>query len=166
MNNAFFIFSFLICASGQSYEGQPPCRIDPKFSYSDVSNAGCLIVSGNEMLSVRQLSGKLGLPGGTKDKGEIAQCTAHRETWEETGLDIKVGRVLKRYKNRFILFHCNSEKEIPSNIAVPDSGKNEIREILFINPGTVLDSEWKSTWRFPRQARDYTAIIDQLGADK
>ena len=57
------------------------------------ANAGCLILHEDKVLLItHRWGGKLGVPGGTREADELAQCTAHRETLEETGLAVTVGR--------------------------------------------------------------------------
>lgn len=43
---------------------------------------------------VKHIEGKWGLPGGGMKQGELVNKTAARETKEETGLDIQVGRLI------------------------------------------------------------------------
>ncbi|WP_366492917.1 NUDIX hydrolase [Alcanivorax sp.] len=51
-----------------------------------LANAGCLIIQNDKVLLLSHRWGdKLGVPGGTLEDGELAQCTAWRETREETG---------------------------------------------------------------------------------
>lgn len=71
------------------------------------SNAGCIIVIDNKALFVKQAIGrKLSLPGGTKKPNETAPCTAARETFEETGIDVIVKKQLKKLNNSFIVYQC------------------------------------------------------------
>ena len=82
--------------------GQPPCRTaveQPEFAFA----AGCLVRQGDRMLVVRhRFGGKLGVPAGRATSGENAQCVAHRETWEETGVDVVVHGLLRRFGNGFV----------------------------------------------------------------
>ena len=55
------------------------------------ANAGCLIIQDDKVLLLtHRWGGKLGVPGGTREDGELAQCTAWRETREETGVAVTV----------------------------------------------------------------------------
>ena len=60
----------------------PPCPFKgaPAFAPS----AGCMVLDGTSMLVVENFEGKLSPPGGMSREQEPAQCTAFRETWEET----------------------------------------------------------------------------------
>ena len=139
---------------------QPPCRTsfdDPEFALA----AGCMIRYGHRMLAVRhRLSGKLGFPAGFAENGESAQCVAHRETWEETGLDVVVHAMLKRFGNGFVLYHCeltDARATDSDELAVPKSGVTEVSQVVWIDPHatTALD------WRFPRQYPVILDLIDQ-----
>lgn len=48
--------------------------------------AGMLIVENRKILMVTRKDGKIGIPGGKKEKKETPIRTAVRETYEETGL--------------------------------------------------------------------------------
>ncbi|MBI2981519.1 MAG: NUDIX hydrolase [Deltaproteobacteria bacterium] len=149
-------FSFLVvlalslalgCAKGGilgSSKGE--CRVNPKLTSKATGNAGCFILSDDKMLIHRhRKSGKLDLPGGTAEKGETSQCTAHRETGEETGASVEVGRLLARFDNGFKLYDCKPLKKV--RLKVPKSGKNEVIELLLVDPTKTRAKDW----RFPSQ---------------
>ncbi len=73
-------------ANQAAYPDAPACRVDPQHLEAQTSaNAGCAILFGGALVTtVNRASGKLDLPGGTANAGELAQCTAHRETWANT----------------------------------------------------------------------------------
>jgi ADP-ribose pyrophosphatase YjhB (NUDIX family) len=129
---------------------QPPCRTAieaPDFAFA----AGCLIKHDGRMLVVRQLSsGKLGVPGGVSKSGESSQCVAHRETWEETGVDVVVHGMLKRFSNGLAVYQCeltDGGAAAGGELPVPATGRNEIAQALWVDPGSIEASQW----RFPRQ---------------
>src|SRR3989338_755980 len=67
----------------------PACRVQNPLSVSVRGHAGCLIRIGDKILMPKhKKSGTWNLPGGTTEPNETAPCTAHRETWEETGFDV------------------------------------------------------------------------------
>lgn len=72
------------------------------------SNAGCLVIHRHQVLLTVERTGRVSLPGGTQARGESAQCTAFRETWEETGIRVTVGPLLKQFDNGFRLFRCDA----------------------------------------------------------
>lgn len=140
----------LLCLEGAPLLAQsdaPECQIVPGVELSVQGNAGCLIKIDDSMLVVRHCqTNRLSPPGGTAAEGETAQCTAHRETLEETGVEVKVGKLLKSFDNQFHLFHCLAVDEV-TKLQVPEPFRHEICEILFLNPALSSDEDW----RFPEQ---------------
>lgn len=55
------------------------------------------------------LNGRLSLPGGSSEPGESAQCTAFRETWEETGLQLQPRELLEVFDTGFHLYRCDRD---------------------------------------------------------
>ncbi len=127
----------------------PDCRFIDKHLVTQQANAGCLLVQAHKLLMVRsRLTGKYSLPGGTAERGEQASCTAHRETWEETGLDIMVGQQLHHFDNGFRLFACYIDKPASTaydQLSAIDSG--EINAVQWLDP-VELSTD---LWRFPQQ---------------
>ena len=99
MRLASVLFLLLLQACGNS----PSCDISNGLP---AANAGCFVAQGNQVLVARQRNGLVNIPGGTSAGGEYAECTAARETLEETGLQVDVGQLLKVYPNGFHLFRC------------------------------------------------------------
>lgn len=137
---------------------QPPCRIaveEPEFAFA----AGCLVAHGDRMLVVRhRFGGKLGVPGGRTGSGENAQCVAARETWEETGVEVVVHDLVRRFSNGFALYRCvpvDAAIADGDELEVPPSGRNEVTQVLWIDPRASRASDW----RFPR---DYPEILRLL----
>ena len=152
--------SWLLLGAGRS---PPPCNTVQKLPDSRVGAAGCLIVDGQHALLIRdRLSGQLGLPGGSANRGERAQCTAHRETWEETGLDVVVGDYLTWLDTDFYVYRCHARDVEPvAPLSVPDGSWAEVMEILWVRPEdfTVED------WRFPSQLQELQQIAGELAAE-
>ena len=142
----------------------PACGVLPGLESSLLGNAGCLIKIDDEMLVVQQCqTNLLSPPAGTAKEGETAQCTAHRETWEETGVEVRVGRLLKTFDNGFHLFHCMAVDEAiirNSELQVPEAFRQEICEILFLNP--TLSSE--KDWRFPVQLAVFKDALKRISS--
>ncbi len=92
----------------------PQCRTRaPAPETERQANAGCVILDQDHLLVLRhRFGGELGIPGGARHKGESAQCTAHRETWEETGLDVRVGRELGRLRYGYTLYRCYPDESL------------------------------------------------------
>lgn len=128
----------------------PPCRLAPGQDEQRAGNAGCLVRVGERMLVLQhRWGGYLGIPGGRGRAGESAQCTAHRETWEETGLDVEVGQLLMGFVNGFSVFACRSTEPVPrdADIPLPDHATNEISGVLLRHPDDIDADDW----RFPSQ---------------
>lgn len=81
-----------------------------------LNNAGCLIRFDQRILLVtHRLTGKLDMPGGTQRTDESLACTAHRETFEETGLNVEVLFPVAQTTNGMIVFSCLADNML--NIA-------------------------------------------------
>ncbi len=117
------------------------------------------------MLMVRdRSSGRLGFPAGTGNPGEAAQCTAHRETWEEAGIDVEVGRLVRVFDNGFRLYACQPSDLAVSPgaaIAVPDWAWSEVSEIGWVDPEGLFAEDW----RYPEQWPDVLQHFRQLAGD-
>ena len=127
------------------------------------ANAGCLIKFEKDIIALtHRVSGKLDVPGGTSDGDESAQCTAHREVWEETGFNVEVRELLGVNENGFHVFHCAFDAGFADSdittFPVPSWSAAEVSAIQRVNPYQTEASEW----RFPDQlvwVRDmYTQI--------
>ncbi len=131
----------------------PSCRVSPQFAETRHGNAGCLIRVENRMLMVRdRFSGKLGFPAGMGNPGEAAQCTAHRETWEEAGIDAEVGRLLRVFENGFRLYAClpaNPSIRPGTDIGVPEWAWAEVSEIDWIDPEAIFAEDWRYSEQWP-----------------
>lgn len=149
----------------------PDCRIAPGLESQLQGNAGCIIKIDNKMLIVRhQKTGKLSPPAGTANKGETAQCTAHRETWEETGVEVTVGKLLKEFDNQFYLFHCTVVNQaiirIPKDqLPIPMDRTDEVGEVLFTNPTLLSDDSWRFPEHLPDIRDTFQNIVNQHGED-
>ncbi|MTI14004.1 NUDIX hydrolase [Sansalvadorimonas verongulae] len=137
------LLASLLVLSGCEKTPPPDC---PYTSDTDAgANAGCLITRGDDVLIITmRLTGKQSIPGGTTDIGESPRCTAHRETFEETGVQVNVHELLDKFDNGFHVYRCTpvDENQVPS----PQDWKE------------VSDVGWRSwlslnsdNWRFPEQ---------------
>ena len=120
----------------------PPC---PFAEHSDrAPSAGCFAVSEQGLLLIQGISGKISLPGGSSLPNESAQCTAFRETWEETGLSLRPGQLLTIFDTGFYLYRCerhagSGEIDSPLPLEVIDA---------FYLPAARFDAY---QWRFEDQ---------------
>ena len=128
----------------------PPCLVDAGANDGRAGMAaGCFIKRGDRLLVVKHRhNGKLGVPAGFSESGESAQCTAHRETWEEAGVAVEVGQLLKRFGNGFLLYRCRP-LTAPERLDVPPSGLMEVSAVVWINPPQVGANEWRFSWQYP-----------------
>ena len=135
----------LVCACSK----QPECSVTVGGNKLAPSS-GCLVVDQGDVLLVKIMGGSYGPPGGSVNKRESAQCAAERETWEETGVEVRAGELAITFENGFQLYACESV-----------SG----RDITITRPLEIKDADWFSgeqlrqlRWRYPEQG----SIIRQL----
>ena len=124
------------------------------------ANAGCLIVQADKVLLLtHRWGGKLGVPGGTREEGELAQCTAWREAREETGLAVTVGQRLAVMRNGFHLYRCYPQSSIDTDkpVPVPRSGLSEVSAIDWY----PLSSLSRDRWRFYYQFDQFVAVAEK-----
>jgi 8-oxo-dGTP pyrophosphatase MutT (NUDIX family) len=119
-------------------ESAPPC---PLIGEGDrAPSAGCFEVFEGELLLVQGLDGKINLPGGSSQPGESAQCTAFRETWEETGLTLNVEELLRVFDTGFHLYRC--QRGITSG-AIDPPLRLEVRDAFYLSPERFDEYEWR-----------------------
>ena len=115
------------------------------------ANASCLILHGDKVLLItHRWGGKLGVPGGTQEPEELAQCTAHRETLEETGLQVVVGERLQVMKNGFHLYRCMPAEplleEMP--LSLPAAARMEVSDIGWYSLADLRRADWRFAYQF------------------
>lgn len=73
----------------------------------NTNTAGCLIRFEHQALLItHRFSQRLDIPGGSTKNNESLACAAHRETFEETGLNVEVLFPVTQTKNGMIIFAC------------------------------------------------------------
>jgi 8-oxo-dGTP pyrophosphatase MutT (NUDIX family) len=137
---------------GCGARAQPPCPA-PDDS-ATAPSAGCLAIRDGKLLVVEDLRGGINLPGGKSTNGESARCTAHRETWEETGLDVTVGELLYTMDTGFLLYACHFH---PDSGVISPPPRLEIKRAFLLKPAEFS----RHQWRFPGQQAVLLNLVDQ-----
>jgi len=126
-------FTLVACS-----DGNPTCPFTGK---SDVSpSAGCFVASADGLLLVQALNGKVSLPGGSREPGESAQCTALRETWEETGLRLQTRELMQVFNTGFHLYRC--ERDALSGEIDPPV-RFEVRAAFYLPADRFHTYDWR-----------------------
>lgn len=127
------------------------------------ANAGCLIVVRENVLWMQQKSGLWALPGGTNESGESAQCTARRETMEETGLRVEVGPLLREYPNGFHLYRCRPQVVPESNVlpALQPQDTMEVHTVAWVPVGQIMTLPMRFPEYLPLTISDIAKVISE-----
>lgn len=137
-----------------SYPEAPGCAIGENPVYAP--SAGCFSTLDQRLLVVQGLGGSISPPGGRSKNNETAQCTAIRETLEETGLTLQPGRRLATFATGFQLYEClrganagqlNKQRSV------------EVRRAFYLHVNDFAD--WK--WRYPQQEALFRRLIASPG---
>lgn len=109
---AIFLIGIIGCSAEKP--SAPDCRVITDDAEESHGNAGCAILYGDKLVTItHRKTNKLDLPGGTGSNSEYAQCTAHRETWEETGINVAVSSLLHQFDNGYKLYKCETTEDFP-----------------------------------------------------
>ena len=151
----------------------PFCRhsVDHESSANDDSSlsnklpSACLVRDGRYLLVVEhRLSGRYDLPAGQASNEEFAACTAHRETFEETGLNVEVVQFVGQSSTGLQLFHCKQQAGFSAPEFAPPAPfwqTHEIADVLWIDPFEISEQDW----RFPEQLVEVRADAATIGQD-
>ncbi len=141
--------ALLLAGCGSAPE-VPPCpfRGEPDIAPS----AGCLAYVHGRVLVVESSKGGVTPPGGKTRAGESAQCAAHRETWEETGLDLLPGRLLHVFDTGFHLYYCEIHAGTGAVVLGPP---REVKGWFWL-PVEEFD---RVQWRFPHQGEQLRRLL-------
>ncbi len=105
-------------------------------------SCGCIVIDNDKVLLVKQNDGHIAFPKGHIEKGENEEECALRETYEETGLKVKI---LQGYRYTQTYFVKNDVlKEVVYFIARKESGilckqEKEISSLGFYSFSEALD---------------------------
>lgn len=144
------VIALLIAISVTACGRQAPACPDTR-STPIAPSAGCFHEDETGLLVVEQFNGKISIPGGSSDSGESARCAAHRETWEETGLNLQVGELVTVFDTGFHLFHCYRH---PGSGDIDPPLRLEVRSAFFL----PLEQFGQQEWRYPQE----TSILQRL----
>lgn len=124
-----------------------------------IRGALCLLRADHKIVLIKEvLTQKLSLPGGTIEAGESPEQAAQRETWEETGLAVRVGALLGNTPTASV-YECIGDSKLIKYRYInklggevlpiwfaPDYGI-ETSEAMLIHPSRISASQY----RFPTQ---------------
>ena len=130
----FGVLPFFGCVAERP--AAPMCRTTAPDSQG--SAAACIIRSEQQLLFIdHRLSGKLDVPGGGRREDESLPCAAHRETWEETGLNVEVGPQAGRTSHGMVLYICWEQANLaalPDRFEPPPWADVEVSDLVKADP--------------------------------
>lgn len=103
-------------------------------------SAGCLVKRDGMLLVVQGLNNKLSVPGGSSNTNESPQCTAHRETWEETGLDVRPRQLIAVFDTGFHLYFCKLHGQSGS---IDPPFRLEVQQAFWLAPQDFQQYQWR-----------------------
>ena len=104
-------------------------------------SAGCLVANkGRVAIVTERFSGKKNFPGGSVDSPETPREAAKRETFEEAGLDVRVGRLIKQFPNNYCLYRCYANS--PAEKLAPKRWL-EIKTAEWHDPHKLKSENWR-----------------------
>ena len=143
------IAAFLLTCCGTRAPSCPPIEMKNQAELPErvAVSAGCLVVRKQQILLIKNNNGTISLPGGSAKKDEPANCTAHRETWEETGFDVTPLNRIRVNNNGFQLYSCALDPNLTPTMIEKTRApfRLEIRQTLWLSP-TQFDQH---SWRYP-----------------
>jgi 8-oxo-dGTP pyrophosphatase MutT (NUDIX family) len=153
MFRLFFIYLILLVNVTGCTSEMPPapyCRaqqqdIDNDIYAAENQNAGCLIrFEQQTLLITHRFSQRLDIPGGGAKTGESLACTAHRETFEETGLNVEVLFPVAHTKHGMIIFACLADDMIDIKYFPRPSPPFALTESVKVSLYDLFDLEQES----------------------
>lgn len=167
----FAVLTLFSCTGGAPSE--PLCRISDELSArldtlkidnpSEATAAACLIKVDKKVLLIRhRLSNKLDFPGGGLANSESLACTAHRETWEETGFNVEVSQYLATTKNGLALFGCALDagvETLPDAFDAPPWAKLEVKGLVKVDPFSIDEKSMRFADDLIPLRDGYTQIV-------
>ena len=129
-----FLFAALIACGAK-----PP--LCPYVDTSEpVPSAGCFAATSEGLLLVQGINGQISVPGGSSFSAESPRCAAFRETWEETGLQLRPAELLAVFDTGFHLYRCEQHADSGSIDPPP---RLEVRAAFYLPVERFEDYEWR-----------------------
>lgn len=115
-------------------------------------HAGCFVIKDGKLLAIKITYGgrDFDVPGGQTNWREPASCTAHRETYEETGYEVTPTGLLAGglHNGGFNLYRCSLLRDTP--VKGPD---HEVSGVYWLTPTEVDEKVRRGEWRFPEASQ-------------
>lgn len=144
-----FILSLLACT--QEPLPEPSCRVNAKYVSNHQGPGACVVRMNDLLLALKLNNGSYDLPISDSISSQSAQCSAHNEIWQQTGLNIEVEKPLGIQENGTWLFGCKLEAGFdgtePPFAPTPWANKN-IEHIEFVDPFTLDIYNWRNPDQF------------------
>ncbi|MDM7861729.1 NUDIX hydrolase [Alteromonas sp. ASW11-36] len=152
LRHSAIICVFLLVACSEAPPLPPHCRVQIEAPLPNNQPSACIITAANKLLVIgHRLSGRLDVPGGGGVAHESAACTAHRETFEETGLNTEVTALLGITESGLYLFACQQTGGLTPDkypqLPVPGWSSTEVTHIEWVDPYILTHDDW----RYPDQ---------------
>lgn len=149
-----FILSNLLFQGGFAF-GECVVGKENKQEYSNPYAAGCFIITPKERIVLTMNNhDEAQLLIGKSLPNETAQCTAIRETREESSINVIVGKLLHKFPGKFqkmvYLFHCEADSNTDfSKLRTLD--EKEVKKVILVDPKTLATEKGDKPikWRFP-----------------
>ncbi len=104
-------FSYLMFVLG-IFSVASPSMASQEAPIKEPNGALCIVRADHKLVLVHEsLTRKMSLPGGNISGDETPELAAQRETWEETGLAVKVKKLLGK-TDRAYFYECVSESDV------------------------------------------------------
>lgn len=169
MHNSGFklllFISVLVLVACTKPPPSPTCRIAKEFNADYKGPAGCLIRVQNSLLVIQYgSSGQYDVPFGEPILEESAQCTAHRQTWEQTGFNVEVDQLLGVSQSGMMLFSCVMNSGFTSDdgpLEPPSWADNDIQQIEFIRPFDTRYNAWQQPDNLIMYRDGFVAVRDE-----
>ncbi|WP_395344880.1 hypothetical protein PN836_009030 [Ningiella sp. W23] len=178
------IFACSVSACSRPQLSAPACRtVSQTLPIMQVASgatlrAACIITAQSKLLVIQRSSGQYDLPYSnnlSNNAKTSAQCSAHRKTWQQTRLNVEVGRLLDTSKIieldpqgnkntvQIHLYACSQNAGLtgleppftpPLETSTDDA---QVDKLLFIDPFEIEQDQWRHPERFTQMRRAFVA---------